>query len=139
MIIKTGSSVFDREQILKEAPVSEPGRQLYFCSRVREILKARFEAELASGEALARYGESGLDRLIADGAYATFHIETYGCQMNAKDSEKLSGLLIQSGFQETDTEDADFSSFTTPVLSGKTPTRKCTAIWAMSTACPASR
>ena len=28
-----------------------------------------------------------------------FHIETWGCQMNDHDSEKLSGLLVQQGFE----------------------------------------
>ena len=37
----------------------------------------------------------------------TYHITTFGCQMNARDSEKLSGVLSQMGYIETDTEDAD--------------------------------
>ncbi len=38
----------------------------------------------------------------------TYHISTFGCQMNFKDSEKLSGILEQLGYVETDTEQADF-------------------------------
>jgi tRNA-2-methylthio-N6-dimethylallyladenosine synthase len=35
-------------------------------------------------------------------------IETFGCQMNVHDSERIAGLLDQSGFEETDDpEDAD--------------------------------
>lgn len=113
MTIKIGDFEFDRDRILESAPAAEPQRQLYFCARVREILKARFERDLSSGEALLRYGKEGLQALEEEGAYATFHIETYGCQMNAKDSEKLSGLLIQSGFRETETEDADFVLYNT--------------------------
>ena len=113
MTIKIGDFEFDRDRILESAPAAEPQRQLYFCARVREILKARFERDLSSGEALLRYGKDGLQALEEEGAYATFHIETYGCQMNAKDSEKLSGLLIQSGFRETETEDADFVLYNT--------------------------
>ena len=37
----------------------------------------------------------------------TYHITTFGCQMNARDSEKLSGVLSQMGYTEIDTEDAD--------------------------------
>ncbi len=37
----------------------------------------------------------------------TYHISTFGCQMNARDSEKLSGVLEQMGYVETDSEDAD--------------------------------
>lgn len=38
----------------------------------------------------------------------TFHIRTYGCQMNTHDSENMAGLLTEMGFTETDdTKDAD--------------------------------
>ena len=33
-------------------------------------------------------------------------IETFGCQMNAKDSEKLLGILEKIGYEETDDEKA---------------------------------
>ena len=37
-----------------------------------------------------------------------FHIQTWGCQMNDHDGEKLSGLLSADGFEEVDsTEEAD--------------------------------
>ena len=32
----------------------------------------------------------------------TCHITTFGCQMNAKDSEKLLGILQQMGYVETE-------------------------------------
>lgn len=38
----------------------------------------------------------------------TYHISTFGCQMNFKDSEKLAGILEDLGYTETDTEKADF-------------------------------
>jgi tRNA-2-methylthio-N6-dimethylallyladenosine synthase len=38
----------------------------------------------------------------------TYHISTFGCQMNFKDSEKLAGILEELGYQEVDTEQADF-------------------------------
>ncbi len=39
---------------------------------------------------------------------------TFGCQMNAHDSEKLKGMLINSGYDMTDTEDdADFVIYNT--------------------------
>ena len=38
----------------------------------------------------------------------TFHIRTFGCQMNEHDSERLAGLLIADGLEPTDdVEDAD--------------------------------
>lgn len=44
----------------------------------------------------------------------SFHIVTYGCQMNAHDSEKLAGMLIRMGMEEAaDRRDADFVLFNT--------------------------
>ena len=43
----------------------------------------------------------------------TAHITTFGCQMNAKDSEKLLGILQEMGYTETDSETADFVLFNT--------------------------
>lgn len=42
-----------------------------------------------------------------------FHCVTFGCQMNARDSEKLCGILRQIGFLESDGEDADFVIYNT--------------------------
>lgn len=70
------------------APSEEPQRQTFFMEQVRGLVAERFEKK-------------------------TFHIETFGCQMNARDSEKLAGILEQIGFQETDSEDADFVLYNT--------------------------
>ena len=43
----------------------------------------------------------------------TFRIETFGCQMNAHDSEKLEGILLEAGFVKTDTEEADLVLYNT--------------------------
>lgn len=42
------------------------------------------------------------------GRSLTYHISTFGCQMNFKDSEKLAGILEQLGYVEIDSEQADF-------------------------------
>lgn len=47
------------------------------------------------------------------GKRKTYHIVTFGCQMNSRDSEKISGILKQIGYIETDTEDADFVLYNT--------------------------
>ena len=36
----------------------------------------------------------------------TFYIETFGCQMNAHDSEKVVGTLLQKGYTQVDTPEA---------------------------------
>lgn len=35
----------------------------------------------------------------------TFHVTTFGCQMNAKDSEKLAGILEKIGYMESEQEE----------------------------------
>ena len=47
------------------------------------------------------------------GINKTYHIVTFGCQMNSRDSEKISGILKQIGYVKTDTEDADFVLYNT--------------------------
>ncbi len=73
-------------------PSSEPQRQYYFI-------------ELAKG-LIAEKSERLRHQL-------TYHIVTLGCQMNARDSEKLAGILGQIGFVAADSEDADFVIYNT--------------------------
>ena len=43
-----------------------------------------------------------------------YYIETWGCQMNEEDSEKVSGMLIPVGYKRTtDKENADIIIFNT--------------------------
>ena len=76
-----------------EAPVNEPERQYYY------IKKARTYVEKVVSEI---------------GRPLTFCVTTFGCQMNARDSEKLVGILEQIGYvEEADEEKADFVIFNT--------------------------
>ena len=75
-----------------KAPEFEPNRQFYFMAKARDYVK-RKSAEL--------------------GRPMTFFTQTFGCQMNARDSEKLAGILERIGYVETDTEDADFVIYNT--------------------------
>jgi len=44
----------------------------------------------------------------------TFYIETFGCQMNVHDSEKIAGLLLSSGYRQVDNvEEADLVLYNT--------------------------
>ena len=44
----------------------------------------------------------------------TFYLETFGCQMNAHDSEKVVGTLLQEGYRQVDTvEQADLVLYNT--------------------------
>ncbi len=75
-----------------QIPASEPQRQYYFM----EKLKAGLEEK-----------ERQLGRPL------TACVVTFGCQMNARDSEKLAGILEQIGYRLTESEDADFVIFNT--------------------------
>ena len=74
-------------------PQGEPQRQYYFMERAKERL------EQMCAEA---------------GRRLTFCVVTFGCQMNARDSEKLTGILERIGYEETpDEEQADFVIYNT--------------------------
>ncbi|MCR4616887.1 MAG: tRNA (N6-isopentenyl adenosine(37)-C2)-methylthiotransferase MiaB [Lachnospiraceae bacterium] len=47
------------------------------------------------------------------GRVPTACVVTFGCQMNARDSEKLTGILIQAGFLIVEEESADFVIYNT--------------------------
>ncbi len=77
---------------LNFVPKTEPARQYYFMDKCREIiLKQREEAQREM----------------------TFYVETFGCQMNERDSEKLRGILEEIGFVKSETEDADIVLYNT--------------------------
>ena len=82
----------DLVDIDAKAPEFEPNRQFYFMAKARDYVK-RKSAEL--------------------GRPMTFFTQTFGCQMNARDSEKLIGILEQIGYVKKETEDADFVIYNT--------------------------
>ena len=85
------------KNIKEMAPSSEPERQYYFIKETKKLLKNRFEEYKTS------FGTS-----------PKYCVVTFGCQMNARDSEKLSGILKELGFSETEDEtEADFVLFNT--------------------------
>ncbi len=53
------------------------------------------------------------ERASLKGRALTYFIQTFGCQMNAKDSEKFAGILEKIGYVPTDSEDADFVLYNT--------------------------
>jgi tRNA-2-methylthio-N6-dimethylallyladenosine synthase len=51
---------------------------------------------------------------VADIGLKTFYIETFGCQMNVHDSEKVIGTLIHQGYRQVETvEEADLIFYNT--------------------------
>ena len=71
------------EMIRAAAPEEEGARQYYFIEEAKILWKQQFESMVDSGEAAERYEGSLLSELQAEGRYGTFHISTFGCQMNA--------------------------------------------------------
>lgn len=89
--------MFDYERleavsVEREAPSTEPERQYYYMKKCREW---------AEGEA-DRAGHS-----------LTMSIQTLGCQMNAKDSEKMTAILEYIGYREVEEPVADFVLYNT--------------------------
>ncbi len=80
---------FDLKQ---PAPLEEPERQYYYIAKCKAYVKQESER---LGRAL------------------TFCVTTFGCQMNARDSEKLTGILEQVGYQEAAEDTADFVIYNT--------------------------
>jgi len=67
-------------------------------------LKARrYEEQTASlrGSGLAESGPYN-----GNGSGQTFYLETFGCQMNEHDSEKVAGVLLARGYRQVETVDA---------------------------------
>lgn len=83
---------FDQIDITAEAPVTEPERQYYFIAKAKDYVRK-------SSESLGRT--------------LTFCVTTFGCQMNARDSEKLCGILEEIGYREASETEADFVIYNT--------------------------
>lgn len=82
----------DRIDLKAEVPSEEPERQYYFMAKLRNIVDCESQ------------------RL---GRRLTACVVTFGCQMNARDSEKLIGILRKTGYEVIEEEDADFVIYNT--------------------------
>ena len=87
------STILEEYEHLDVAPVTEPQRQYYFIKKCQQYVKQESE-EL--------------------GRPLYCKIVTFGCQMNARDSEKLTGILEEIGYEMIDQEEkADFVIYNT--------------------------
>lgn len=81
------------KEILLNAPETEPERQYYFMEQCK-VLVEKITKEL--------------------GRRPTMHVRNFGCQMNARDAEKLRGILLEIGYEECEEEErADFIIYNT--------------------------
>ena len=73
-------------------PEIEPDRQYYYIKKCHEYVK---QLSQKLGRPLKA------------------NVTTFGCQMNTRDSEKLLGILEEIGYEQTESEEADFVIFNT--------------------------
>lgn len=82
----------DKIDINAKPPIEEPDRQYYFMNLCKQHI---------------------LDITKEKNRPLTYCVTTFGCQMNAHDSEKLKGILDVAGYEETEDENADFVIYNT--------------------------
>ena len=88
------------ERTLDERPVSgNPG-----VINCRLGMGKSFDIELESLTGRRVASEAGA--LVAAQARGTFYLETFGCQMNDHDSEKVAGVLLSRGYRQVESPDA---------------------------------
>jgi tRNA-2-methylthio-N6-dimethylallyladenosine synthase len=75
-----------------DIPVMEPDRQYFFMNECKKLIH---------------------EKAVKRGRALTYCVTTFGCQMNAHDSERLKGILDTLGYEETEDEKADFVVFNT--------------------------
>ena len=74
------------------APLDEPKRQFYYMAACKKLVE---------------------EHSAALGRKMKYHVETFGCQMNFKDSEKLEGVLSSMGMEPEESEKADVVIYNT--------------------------
>ncbi len=79
-------------KIYEQVPQEEPQRQFYYMEKAKGYVNALAEKL---------------------GRRPTFCVTTFGCQMNARDSEKLTGILETIGYEAAQNEEADFVIYNT--------------------------
>ena len=83
---------FTKIDLTGQPPADETKRQYYFMGKIRELL-ARESAVL--------------------GRPVTYCLQTFGCQMNEKQSEVVAGIMDEMGFDRKESEDADIMIYNT--------------------------
>ncbi|MGN1228002.1 MAG: tRNA (N6-isopentenyl adenosine(37)-C2)-methylthiotransferase MiaB, partial [Christensenellales bacterium] len=95
--------LIEKQDLSLSVPDREPDRQYYYIKKLREII-SKMEIE--------------------KGAKLKCCVTTFGCQMNARDSEKLLGILLDAGYEETEDEkEADFVLYNTCTVRENANTR----------------
>lgn len=82
----------EKIDITGQPPADETGRQFYYIKKAGEYVSALAEKL---------------------GRKPVCCVTTFGCQMNSRDSEKLLGILEQTGYEASDSEEADLVVYNT--------------------------
>ena len=82
----------DKIDLTLPPPEHEPERQYYFMAKCREYVRAE-------------------SKRLGRPLFCVTH--TFGCQMNARDSEKLAGILREAGYEPAEDERTDLVVFNT--------------------------
>ena len=85
-----------------EIPDKEPERQYYYIEKAKEYIQKKTQDI---------------------GRPLTICVKTFGCQMNAMDSEKLRGILLEIGYIEASEDIADFVIYNTCTVRENANTR----------------
>ena len=83
---------FDNIDLTQNPPQEEPDRQYYYIAKARQYVQEKSRKK---------------------GRPLTCCVTTFGCQMNARDSEKLVGILEKVGYEIIEDENADFVIYNT--------------------------
>ena len=83
---------YTKTEGVSQLPSDETEKQLFIIEQLHEQMQADY----------ARTGKK-----------KTYHVVTFGCQMNARDSEKIKGILETVGYEITESEKADFIVYNT--------------------------
>ncbi|MCM1045711.1 MAG: tRNA (N6-isopentenyl adenosine(37)-C2)-methylthiotransferase MiaB [Candidatus Gastranaerophilales bacterium] len=82
----------DQIDLNAQPPTEEPARQYYYMAKCRKWVR---------------------DFARQNGHLPKFCVTTFGCQMNARDSEKLAGILKAAGYDAAEEESADLVLYNT--------------------------
>ncbi|MGN0170238.1 MAG: tRNA (N6-isopentenyl adenosine(37)-C2)-methylthiotransferase MiaB [Lachnospiraceae bacterium] len=89
-------------------------RKIFINPRLSEILEAAPDSDAKRQDYFIQIAKEEVEkRSIQAGHKLTCCVNTFGCQMNARDSEKILGVLEMAGYEESRDEHADFVIYNT--------------------------
>src|SRR5260370_24244768 len=77
-------------------------------ARIAKVMRNSIDirVEALANSAASRAEAAAVALHASANTHGTFFLETFGCQMNEHDSEKVAGLLLARGYQQVETPEA---------------------------------